>query len=72
MSIMKADGLDGVHRVVASQLLLLFKKPVSIEHYHRWAPYAARLTDSSTIVLLQAEREAARLPFIIGFRHAAG
>ena len=58
---MKADGLDGVHRVVASQLLLLFKMPVSIEHYHRWAPYAARLTDSSTIiVLLQAER-AARL-----------
>ena len=57
--------------VVASQLLL-FKMPVSIEHYHRWAPYAARLTDTSTIVLLQAEREAARLPFIIGFRHAAG
>ena len=69
---MKADGLDGVHRVVASQLLLLFKKPVSIEHYHRWAPYAARLTGSSTIiVLLQAEREAARLP-IIGFVHHAG
>ncbi len=60
--------------VVASQLLLLFKMPVSIEHYHRWAPYAARLTDSSTIVvLLQAEREAARLPIIGGFvHHAAG